>query len=246
MAERPSLPAPSLPRPLPLSALAARKAAPPERPRRILFAESFDPPPAAQPAPEPEIIAPTFTLEDLELARADAFAEGRKAGATEAEAGLLARQAAALERCATAIADSTAEARRAAETTIAALARTLIDSLATQLHDRAADLLPARIERLLADLRANLGSEVVLELVAAPQTASLLETSLATAQEGSAASNPLRLHPDPSLPATEVRVRWASAEAAIDSAAVANAMRRLLGELLTASPHSTTTNGDQA
>lgn len=246
MAEPRSLPAPSRPRPLPLSALAARHAASPERPRRVLFGESFDPPPAPQPAAEPEIIAPTFTLEDLELARADAFAEGRKAGAAEAEASLVARQAAALEGCATAIAASAAEARRAAETTIASLARTLIGALATVLPDHARSLLPSRVERFVADLRADLGSEVVLDLAAAPQTAALLETSLATARQGFASLEPLRLHRDASLPATEVRIRWGSAEAVIDPAAVADAMRRLLGEVLTASPPDTTTSGDHA
>lgn len=246
MAERPSLPPPPRPRPLPLSALATGQAAPPERPRRVLFGESFDPPPLPQPTAEPEIIAPSFTLEDLEIARADAFAEGRRAGAAEAEGGLIARQANALETCATAIAASAAEARRAAETTIAALARTLIDSLATVLPDHAIALLPVRIERLVAELKATLGSEVTLDLAAAPQTAALLEKSLATVRQGFALPDQLRLHPDPSLPPTEVRVRWASAEAAIDPAAIADAMRHLLGELLAHSPDDASSTGGPA
>ncbi len=246
MAEHPSLPAPPRSRPLPLSALAKRHVAQTQRPRRVLFGESFDPPPATPPASEPEIIAPSFTLEDLELARAEAFAEGRAAGVAEAEGGLLARQATALETCATAIAASVAEARRVAETTIAALARTLIDSLATTLPDHATALLPVRIERLVADLQGSIGSEVALDLFASPQTASMLEKSLATLGQSGASPAPLRLRADPALPTTEVRVRWASAEAVINPAEVADAMRRLLNELLPASPDDTSSRGDHA
>ncbi|MCS6853824.1 MAG: hypothetical protein NZ523_03575 [Elioraea sp.] len=245
MAERPSLSAPPRSRPLPLSALATRQVAPSERPRRVLFGESFDPPPPLQhAAAEPEIIAPSFTLEDLELARADAFAEGRKAGMAEAEAGLTARQAAALESCERAIAASLAEARRAAEATIAALGRALIGSLATVLADQAAALLPARVERLVADLTTSLGSGVTLDLYAAPQIVAVLEPALTTTRVRAGASTALRLHADPSLSPSEVRVRWASAEALIDPAAAAEAIRRLLDELLIPSPSDVTFSGE--
>ncbi len=246
MAEHRSLPTSPRSRPLPLSALATRHVAQAERPRRVLFGESFDPPPAAPQVAEPEIIAPSFTLEDLELARAEAFAEGRKAGVAEAEGGLLARQATALEACATAIATSVAEARRVAETTISALARTLIDSLAVVLPDHSLALLPLRIERLVADLKESLGSEVALDLFASPQTAGVLEKSLASMRQSAALPDQVRLRPDPSLPETEVRIRWVSAEAVIDPAAVADAMRRLLNELLPASPDDTSFRGEHA
>lgn len=246
MADHPSLPTSPRSRPLPLSALATRQIAQTQRPRRVLFGESFDPPPATPAASEPEIIAPSFTLEELELARAEAFAEGRAAGAAEAEASLVARQASALETCATAIAASVAEARRAAETTIAALARALIESLATMLPDHATAVLPVRIERLVADLQRSVGSEVALDLIASPQTASLLEKSLAVLRQSVASPLQLRLRPDNTLPTTEVRVCWASAEAVIDPAEVADAMRRLLGELLPAPPDDISSCGEHA
>lgn len=236
MTERPALPSPTRVRPVPLSALAGRSASPRERPRRVLFGESFDPAPAPAPAaPEPEIIAPSFTLEDLELARADAFAEGRKAGTAEAQASLAARHAAALEACAAAIADSCTAARTAADATVAALGRAVVDSLAALLPACAHALLPEHVRRLLDELRASLGAEVSLVVRAAPAVAESITAAFERGQPRSVAT-PVRLEVDPTLSETTVRVAWSSAEAEIDLAAVAAALRRHLVDLLANSP----------
>jgi len=233
MAERSAASPPTRPRPLPLSALASGHAPGSGRQRRVLFSESFDPvPPPPPAAPEPEIIAPSFTLEDLQLARADAFEEGRKAGAAEAHASVSARHAAALETLAATLSQSVGEARAAAEATVAALGRALIDTLAGLLPRHATVLLSDRVERLLAELRTSLGGEVSLVASAAPESADALAAALARSKQGLAFPIPARIEHDPTLPPTAVRIAWSSAEAVIDLTAVAEALRQTLADVL--------------
>lgn len=240
MTERPAVPPAARPRLVPLSALVTRPAPAAERPRRVLFGESFDPPPPPPAAaPEPEIIAPSFTLEDLELARADAFAEGRKAGMAEAQASVAARHSAALEACVTAIGESVAEARRAADATVAALGRAVFDSFATLLPNSAQTLLADRVERLVGELRASLGAEVALLVRAAPDVADAIASALERVRHREGPTLPTKLEVDSSLPATAVRIAWSSAEAEIDLATVAEALRRILADLLPNSPATT-------
>lgn len=240
MTERPAVPPAARPRPVPLSALVAQPARAAERPRRVLFGESFDPaPPPPAAAAEPEIIAPSFTLEDLELARADAFTEGRKAGMAEAQASVAARHVAALEACAAAIGESLAEARRAADATVAALGRAVFDSFATLIPHSARTLLADRVERLVGELRASLGPEVALQVRAAPDVADAITSALERVRHLGGSILPTELAVDPSLPATVVRIAWSSAEAEIDLTTVAEALRRILADLLPNSPATT-------
>lgn len=218
-------------RPVPLSALAAPKRlfqdeAKPTR--RALFGESFDPPPPGP--PEPEIIAPTFGLEDLELARAEAFAEGRAAGLAEAAANHAAREVAALEATARELAAASAAARAAAERTDTRLADAVLAAVAAQTAEHAERLLPAQASALLAELRANLGPEIALTVAAAPAVAERVASVLSEAARQSGADLPNDVIADPSLDARAVRVSWSAGEARLDLAAVADATARILAE----------------
>lgn len=218
-------------KPVPLSALAAPKRLFPDEPkpsRRTLFGESFDPPPP--PPPEPEIIAPTFGIEDLELARAEAFAEGRAAGLAEAAASHAARETAALEATARELAASAAAARAAAERTDARLADALLAAVAAQTAEHAARLLPVQAQALLAELRANLGPEIALTVAAAPMVAERVASVLSEAARQSGVDLPNDVVADASLDARAVRVSWSSGEARLDLAAVADATARILAE----------------
>lgn len=218
-------------RPLPLSALAGSRRRLEEQPaptRRVLFGESFDP--APPPPPEPEIIAPTFGLEDLEIARAEAFAEGRAAGLAEAAASQAARETAAIEASAAQLAAAASAARAAAERTLAHLAEAVLAAVTAQTADHAAGLLPAQTSALIAELRANLGPEIALEVAAAPAVAERVAATLRAAAARSGVDLPQDVVPDPSLDARAVRVAWSSGEARLDLAAVAEATARILAE----------------
>lgn len=224
-------------RPLPLSALAApRRAAEAASPsgRRILFGESFDPP--APPPPEPEIIAPTFGLEDLELARAEAFAEGRSAGLAEAARSQAARETAAIEAAAAQLAATASAAREAAERTDARLADAVLAAIAAQTGEHAAGLLPAQASALVAELRASLGPEVALTVSAAPGVADRVAEALHDAATRAGTPFPADVAPDPSLDARAVRVAWRSGEALLDLSAVAAATARILAEAFAPAP----------
>jgi len=219
------------PRPVPLSALAASKRPSQEegRPaRRVLFGESFDPPPPAP--PEPEIIAPCFGLEDLELARAEAYAEGRAAGLAEAAASHAAREAAALEATARELAAATAAARAAAERTDARLADAVLAAVAAQTAEHAQRLLPGQVSALLAELRADLGPELALTVAAAPSVAARVASVLSEAARQGGVELPTDVVADPALDARAVRVSWSGGEARLDLAAVADATARILAE----------------
>jgi flagellar biosynthesis/type III secretory pathway protein FliH len=223
-------------RPVPLSALAAPKRLFEEETRsarRVLFGESFDPSP---PPPEPEIIAPTFGLEDLELARSEAFAEGHAAGLAEAAASQAARETAALEATAKELAAAAAAARAAAERTDARLAEAVLAAVAAQTAEHAARLLPAQTSALLAELRANLGSEIALTVTAAPAVAERVAAALREASARRGVDLPHEVAADPSLDACAVRVAWTSGEARLDLAAVAAATARILAEAFGAPP----------
>jgi flagellar assembly protein FliH len=218
-------------RPVPLSALAAPKRlfqdeAKPSR--RALFGESFDPPPPAP--PEPEIIAPTFGIEDLELARSEAFAEGRAAGLAEAAASHAAREAAALEATARELAATSAAARDAAERTDARLADAVLAVVAAQTAEHAERLLPVQASALLTELRASLGPEIALTVAAAPCVAARVASVLSEAARQSGIELPTDVVADPSLDARAVRVSWSAGEARLDLATVADATARILAE----------------
>lgn len=222
-------------RPVPLSALAAPARAGQAAPaRRLLFGESFDPPPP--PPPEPEIIAPTFGLEELESARAEAFAEGRAAGLAEAAASQAARETAAVEAAAAQLAATASAARVAAERTLARLADAVLAAITAQTADHAAHLLPGQVVALLAELRANLGPEVALGVAAAPAVVERVAVALREAAARSATDLPQEVVPDPSLDARAVRVAWSSGEARLDLAAVAAATARILAEAFGSEP----------
>ncbi|WP_202614922.1 hypothetical protein, partial [Elioraea sp. Yellowstone] len=120
--------------------------------------------------------------------------------------------------------------------TLARLAEAVLAAIAAQAAEHAAHLLPAQAATLLAELRASLGSEIALEVAAAPAVADRVAAALREAASRSGADLPRAVIPDPSLDARIVRVAWSSGEARLDLAAVAAATRRILAEAFGAEP----------
>src|SRR5271166_5751126 len=93
-----------------------------------LFTEDFDLPATA---PEPEVIAPVFTIRELSAAREAAWREGHAAGLQEATASDAAATRQALESIAMQFGSERDAAAARAEQSAQAIASLLIDSLAS-------------------------------------------------------------------------------------------------------------------
>ncbi len=135
----------------------------------VLYAEDFDddgestPHAAEHPVPEPEIIEPSFTSTELDVARAEARAAGR----TEVEHGLAATRLHMLSLLATGIADSRAGARDAAMAAAESMAKLMLTILnlclpamckshgAAELSALAKTILPGLIDEPKIVVRVN-------------------------------------------------------------------------------------------
>jgi flagellar assembly protein FliH len=247
------------PRPLALSALAARQverhathqAAHPAAhavSRRFLFEDDFASPQEAarararlaQAAPEPEVIAPSFSAEEVAEARAEGMAEGRAAGLAEGRAGAEARLAAALETIATRLGEARREAAVTAETAAGALAATTLDLVARALpRAAAAQALPACAE-LAETLLARLSGVERIAIRLPPELARTLAPRLEQAAAAADFSGRLDVIPTDGMVAGEMRISWPGGEARRDPAALAEAAGDVLRQLGLAPPRTET------
>jgi flagellar assembly protein FliH len=235
------------PRPLALSALASRQV---ERPpaRRFLFEDDFATPEEvararaklAQAAPEPEVIVPTFSAEELAEARAEGVAEGRAAGIAEARASVEARLAAALETIATRLGEARREASATAESAAAALAATTLDLLARALpRAAAAHALPGCAE-LAETLLAKLSGVERIAIRLPPELARALAPRLEAAAAAADFAGRLDVIATDGMVAGEMRISWPGGEARRDPAALAAAAGDVLRQLGLAPPRTET------
>lgn len=105
----------------------------------VLFAEDFDEPAEASHPAEPEVIAPVFSLEDMQTARDLARAEGIAAGLAQAQAEIAAEVRTSLQAMERQMTEAEAAAQAVAEVSGLELSRCILAAL------RAA--LPALCER---------------------------------------------------------------------------------------------------
>jgi flagellar assembly protein FliH len=226
------------PRPLALSALATRQV---ERPatRRYLFEEDFTSPQEAararaklaQAAPEPEVIVPSFTAEELAEARAEGMVEGRAAGMAEARAAAEARTAAALEAIATRLGEARREAAATAEGAAAALAVATLDLLALALpRAAAAHALPGCAE-LAETLLARLSGVERIAIRLPPELARTLAPRLEQAASAADFAGRLDVIPTDGMVAGEMRISWPGGEARRNPAALAAAAADVMRQL---------------
>jgi flagellar assembly protein FliH len=238
------------PRPLALSALASRQA---ERPpahhaahqaahagsRRFLFEDDFASPQdaarargrLAQAAPEPEVIAPSFTAEELAEARTEGVAEGRAAGIAEAHAGIEARLAAALETIATRLGEARREAAVTAELATGALAATTLDLVARALPRAAAAHARPGCAELAESLLAKLSGVERIAIRLPPELARALAPRLEAAAAAADFTGRLDVIPTDGMVAGEMRISWPGGEARRDPASLAEAAGDVLRQL---------------
>lgn len=232
------------PRPIALSALARPAGARSEavagqQQRRYLFEDDFATPGEqhrtrarlSQAAPEPEVIVPSFTADELAEARAEGVLEGRAAGAAEARAAIEARIAGALETLATRLGDAKAEANRAAEQAAGALAATTLDLLARALPATAAHHAQQGCAELAEALLAKLAGVDRIAIRLPPELAKSLGPRLAAAAATVDFTGKLDVIPTDGMVAGEMRISWPGGEARREPKALGQAARDVLVRL---------------
>ncbi len=239
------------PRPLALSALASRQV---ERmadspaahagSRRFLFEDDFASPQdvarararLAQAAPEPEVIAPSFSAEEVAEARAEGVAEGRAAGLAEGRSGSEARIAAALETIATRLGEARREAAATAEGAAAALAAATLALVAGALPRAAAAHALAGSAELAETLLARLSGVERIAIRLPPELARALAPRLEQAAAAADFAGRLDVIPTDGMVAGEMRISWPGGEARREPAALATAAGDVLRQLGLAPP----------
>ena len=183
----------------------------------VLYAEDFDDdgtaPHAAEdtPAAEPEVIEPTFTVTELEAARA----EGRAAGRAEAERGLAASRTHMLGLLATGVADGRAGAADAAIRAADSVAKCMLGVLLA--------CLPAMCERHgVAELRA-LSRAVLPGLVDEPKIVVRVHPHMLPPMQAEVAAldfelaERIQLLPTEAVAPGDLRISWADGSVTRDT-----------------------------
>jgi flagellar assembly protein FliH len=220
--------------------------------RKFLFERSFDveeedvAEPAA-PEPEPEVVVPTFSEEEMNAARAQAFAQGRDQGLAEAAAAteqailqalsVLDQRLAELLHLAT---NSHAAATDDAVAVAIGIVRKLFPALSAQGALAEVEHTVVEAMRLVLDQPrlAIYVNEAIL-----PRLAERVEALSAEA----AYRGQVELKPDAALPPGDCRVEWTDGGAQRDTAALWRAIdaileRNLAGAALAAAPDAGTPN----
>jgi len=163
---------------------------------------------------------PAYKVADLEAAKQEAYADGRMAGLSEAQAGIEAAAVAALEQLTSALRDlfddretSTARLRQEAALVAVSTAKALAPALCARFP-------AAEVETLLADTLPQLhGEQRLVVRVSAPSLAALVpRIEQITADAGFAGK--VELAVDPMLAGEDCRIEWSNGGVTRDRTAV--------------------------
>ncbi|HME26810.1 MAG TPA: hypothetical protein VKI44_36720 [Acetobacteraceae bacterium] len=180
-----------------------------------LFTEDFDLPVAA---PEPEVIAPVFSIGELSAARETSWRDGHTAGLQDATTS----DAAATRQALAAIAEQFAMERDAAavraEQSAQAIASLLIDSLASVFPSLCARYGDAEVRAIVRTVLPALTEEVAITVRAHPRTAAALTQEIARLEPDLAAH--VQIVECDAMPPGDVRIAWRSGVATRDAAAL--------------------------
>lgn len=213
----------------------------------VLYAEDFDEadaPLPAEPAAEPEIIEPAFTLAELDAARAEGREEGERRALLDRRASAAQASAEALAALAATMAEAREEARYLAEAAAEALSRTALSLLGGALPALCSRHGEVEVRALMRQLLPMLAREPRAVVRVNPHTLPGVQQELALADPELAAR--ITLIPTDALLPGDLRASWDEGALTRDSAAIQAAMLRALAELglaeapllHTAAPHA--------
>jgi flagellar assembly protein FliH len=186
----------------------------------VLFAEDFDFEHtllATEAPPEPELIAPHYTADDLEVARNVAWAEGAQAGLAEASAGHAAAVARALTTIATTLRESAQEAHSTIDQAAQGMARLLLESLAAMLPESCAAHGEAEVRAVVRAILPGLRQEPSIAIRIHPRLAQAVEQELSRLDPD--LSGRVSLIPTDAMMLGDVRITWENGSACRDVAA---------------------------
>ena len=186
-----------------------------QRPRIVstLFDEDFD---VRLVAPEPEVIEPVFSAEELATARDAAWREGQVAGLEAAAASEAAATLQALEAIASQIRTNHDEAVALAEQTAEGIARLLLDSLAAAFPVLCSHYGEAEVRAIVRFVLPSLTQEPAIAVRAHPHTAAALTQEIDNLDPDIAAR--VQIVTCDAMPPGDVRVTWHNGSAVRDAA----------------------------
>ena len=195
---------------------------------RALFDDDFDLPPAVEARDEPEIIEPTFSVAELEAARADGFRLGQD---TERQSRAALDRAAEhqwLEAITTALDRSVVAAEHVAEDTAEAVVRLLLDTLAAVFPTMCERFGETEAKGLMRAILPVLRLEPRATIRLAPALCQVITDMLNGADRDLAGR--VDIQPDPAMTAGDIRVTWRNGEAIRDSRALWAEIGDVLGQ----------------
>ena len=201
----------------------------------LIYAEDFDDLPAPTgyaPAPadaEPDEIEPSFTLAELEAARAAALDEGAAAERVRLAAEDDATRSRALDALAAALADAAEAARVVVEETADGLAQAVLSLVAAALPALCAQHGEREARALVQRLLPTLGAEPRIFVRVNPHVLNGIRADLAGLDPEIAAA--VQLVPADAMPPGDVRVSWEGGTCQRSAAAACAAVREALAPL---------------
>jgi len=196
----------------------------------VLFAEDLDHAEQSlpDPAPEPEVIEPVFSATDLAAAREQGFLDGHAEATLAAAAGDQRATAEALAMITQQIEAAREEAAAIAEASADAVARLLLQTLATLFPALCARHGEAELTAVLRVVLPALTEEPAITVRANPHNAPGLTRELARLDPDLAAR--IQLVPTDAMIRGDVRVAWRHGTAVRDSAALWAQVADALGQ----------------
>lgn len=201
--------------------------------RKFLFERSFDveEEEAAEPAPvaaEPEAVAPTFSEEEMNAAREQAFAEGREQGLAEAATGTeraLLEALAAIDQRLAEVLHGIADGRAAATDEAVAVAVGIARKLFPALTAKGA---LAEVERTVVETMRVVLGEPQLAIYVHETVQPALAERIGTLSAQAAYRGQVEIKTDATLPPGDCRIEWTGGGAARDTAALWRAIDEVL------------------
>ena len=187
----------------------------------VLFLEDFDAisePPAPEAAPEPVIVEPSFSADELNAAKEEAFAEGHRAGMARAASDRAEVTRQMLTVIAEELSGASQAAVRLAEESAEAVARLLLGTFGTVLPELCARHGEAEIRAVARAVLPTLAREPRVTIRVSPHVIASLEQELASLDPD--LRNRILLTPTDSMRPGDVRIIWEGGMAERDTVAV--------------------------
>jgi flagellar assembly protein FliH len=180
-----------------------------------IFAEDFDRPKVPEPPPNPEPVAPVYTAEELQAARAEALREGHEAGLAEADGITASLARHALLTIADSLQTARDDVRGIAEEAAESLACLLMDAFATAFPALCARHAETELRAIVRAVVPHLHTEPTITIRASPHVTEALAEEIAALDPE--ALDRVRIVPTDSVPQGDIRIAWRSGKAHRDT-----------------------------